>query len=271
MSEDKKSLINLVPDSVDNAVKNITDKSTQNIGTTLADIWYLVFGGISQAAEKRKLKYSYALQEFENELEKQISKIPHNKVLEPDIQIIAPALEAAKYCVEKKELRIMFAKLISSSLNSDTNMDVLPIFTHIVSNLRPIDAKIIMHLNPPDYVPVVISPIDIFKSLNLLESLNLIETMSYDSVPYNVSNLFFVDNDPYTFKDKILNIIIDTTWSSMKVIYTYINLMCKQTEPNQHILFHHAKLTKMGEQFINVCLPNKVKPFNYPDVIMKLN
>ena len=92
MSEDKKSLIDLVPGSVDNAVKNITDKPTQNIGTTFADIWYLVFGGISQAAEKRKLKYSYALQEFENELKEKISKISIKQLIEPDMQVIAHAL-----------------------------------------------------------------------------------------------------------------------------------------------------------------------------------
>lgn len=39
MSEDKKSLIDLVPDSVDNAVKNITDKPTQNMEPRL-----LIFG-----------------------------------------------------------------------------------------------------------------------------------------------------------------------------------------------------------------------------------
>ena len=99
MSKDKKSLIDFVPNSVDNAVKNITDKPTQNIGTTFADIWYLVFGGISHAAEKRKLKYSYALQEFEKELKEKISKIPEDKLIEPDIQIVAPALEASKYCI----------------------------------------------------------------------------------------------------------------------------------------------------------------------------
>ncbi len=91
MSEYKKSLIDLVPDSVDNAVKNITDKPTQNMGTTFADIWYLVFGGISQAAEKRKIRYSYALQEFEKELEEKISKIPKDKLTEPDMQIVARA------------------------------------------------------------------------------------------------------------------------------------------------------------------------------------
>lgn len=143
MSEDKKSLINLVPDSVDNAVKNITDKPTQNIGTTLADIWYLVFGGISEAAEKRKLKYSYALQEFEKELKEKINKIPENKLVEPDIQLIAKTLESAKYCVEKEDLREMFSNLISKSLSSDTNQYVHPIYINIISQLSSSDAKII--------------------------------------------------------------------------------------------------------------------------------
>ena len=146
MSEDKKSLIDLVPESVDNAVKNITDKPTQNMGTTFADIWYLVFGGISQAAEKRKLKYSYALQEFEDELKEKISKIPEDKLVEPDIQIIAPALEASKYCIEKEELRHMFAKLISNSLSYDMFDKIHPIFSHIISSLTPLDVKILIDL-----------------------------------------------------------------------------------------------------------------------------
>ena len=45
----KKSLINVeIPDSVDNAVKNLTDKPSANIGQTFADCWFLVFGGITQ-------------------------------------------------------------------------------------------------------------------------------------------------------------------------------------------------------------------------------
>lgn len=143
MSEDKKSLIDLVPDSVDNAVKNITDKPTQNMGTTFADIWYLVFGGISQAAEKRKLKYSYALQEFEKELKEKISEIPEDKLVEPDIQIIAKALEEAKYCIDKEELRKMFSNLISSSLNIDSSNYVHPNFINILKSLSSNDAKLI--------------------------------------------------------------------------------------------------------------------------------
>lgn len=143
MSEDKKSLMDLVPDSIDNAVKNITDKPTQNVGTTLADIWYLVFGGISQAAEKRKLKYSYALQEFENELKEKINKIPEDKLVEPDIQVTAQALDAAKYCVDKEELRKMYTNLISSSLNIDTSDYIHPSFANIIKHLSPQDARIL--------------------------------------------------------------------------------------------------------------------------------
>lgn len=68
----KKTLLKLLLEPITNTAKNITEKPTQNIGTTLADIWYLVFGGISYAADKRKLTYSYALQEFENKLKEQV-------------------------------------------------------------------------------------------------------------------------------------------------------------------------------------------------------
>ena len=119
--EIKKTVLNTLSEPIVNSVKNITDKPTQNMGTTFADIWYLVFGGISQAAEKRKLKYSYALQEFENELKEKISKIPEDKLIEPDIQVIAPTLDSARYCIEKEALRKLFSNLISSSMNADTS------------------------------------------------------------------------------------------------------------------------------------------------------
>ena len=154
MSEDKKSLIDLVPGSVDNAVKNITDKPTQNIGTTFADIWYLVFGGISQAAEKRKLKYSYALQEFENELKEKISKISIKQLIEPDMQVIAPALEASKYCILHKELRELFSNLISSSLDANCCRFVHPSFSDIIKQMTPLDARNIAIFSKKSYHPI---------------------------------------------------------------------------------------------------------------------
>ena len=90
MSENvtKAALINFeLPPSIDNAVKNLTDKPTNNVGQTLADCWYLVFGGISQAANKRKLQYSNDLELFNEELNNKINAIPTNKRIEPDIHV----------------------------------------------------------------------------------------------------------------------------------------------------------------------------------------
>ena len=154
MSEDKNTLLSTLAEPISNAANNITDKPTQNMGTTLADIWYLVFGGISQAAEKRKLKYSYALQEFENELKDKISKIPEDKLGEADIQVIAPALDASKYCIMHKELRMLFTNLITSSLNKDCCKYVHPSFADIIKQMSPLDAKNIYIFSEKNYCPI---------------------------------------------------------------------------------------------------------------------
>ena len=204
MSENKKSLINLVPDSVDNAVKNITDKPTQNMGTTLSDIWYLVFGGISQAAEKRKLKYSYVLQEFEKELKEKISKIPEDKLIEPDIQIVAPALDASKYCVENEILRNMFSNYIVSSINIDTSDFSQPIFIDILKNLTPFECRILNSVfnNCEVEVSVNHKPHPMFETiLQILITLNKLN--SYGLIKFKANKSKFTEKD----KAKLLKYI----------------------------------------------------------------
>jgi hypothetical protein len=143
MSDEKNfSLVNLkLPPSVDNAVKNVSDYPTKNIGQTVGDIWFLVFGGITQSAEKRKLKYAVDLKKFEEELYAKIDLIPVDRRIEPDMQVVAPSLEAAKYCVEHEELRKMFVNLIASSMNTDTAHNAHPSFAYIIKQMSPIDAE----------------------------------------------------------------------------------------------------------------------------------
>lgn len=259
MSEDKKSLIDLVPDSVDNAVKNITDKPTQNMGTTLADIWYLVFGGISQAADKKKLKYSYALQKMEEELKEDIFKIPENKLVEPDIQVIAQALEAAKYCVEKEELRHMFVKLITSSLNEDLYDDVHPIYINIIRSLTPFDAQLLLSIYNKNF-ECNFNFGDIIYSLNILSQLGL---LLYD---HN-----FSENESANFleKEKVgnqlilklnFNIPVDKipnisfTGNNGEKINPSSDELIKFKELVEKEFIHKIHLTKLGYSFIQTCL-----------------
>ena len=131
-----------LPPSIDNAAKNLTDKPTEQIGQTIADLFYLVLGGISHAAEKRKLKYQYALDEYARELNERIGAIPEeNRVAEPKTQIIAQALEDSKYCVEEPDLRKMFVDLLGSACDKTKAEAVHPSFSGIIKQMSPEDAK----------------------------------------------------------------------------------------------------------------------------------
>ncbi len=138
----KFSVIDL-PASVDNALQNLTDKPSKSIGETFGDVWFLVFGGLSHMADKKKLKYAIDLEKYKAELDKSISHIPSEKVIEPSIQVTAQALENSKYCVEEPELRKMFVALISNSMNSDYSKDVHPSFAEMIKQMSPLDGQIL--------------------------------------------------------------------------------------------------------------------------------
>lgn len=175
------SLLNVeVPDSVDNAAKNLTDLPTKNAGQTLADCWYLVFGGITQMAEKKKIKYALDLEIFKKSLEDKINKIPEENRIEAKTQIVMPALENSKYCIEEPELREMFANLISASIDNRKNNILHPSFGELLKTMSPLDAQNLLLLQSKKYLPVC----DI--------KLILSDIPSYS---YVITNLFLMNPD----------------------------------------------------------------------------
>lgn len=129
-----------LPESLNNAVKNMTDAPTKAMGTTFADLWFLVFGGISLAAEKRKLRYHQALEEFKTQIETRLDAIPEENRIEPDTRLATQALENAKCCLEEPELREMFAILIAHTCDNRINKRLHPAFSEILKQLSPVEA-----------------------------------------------------------------------------------------------------------------------------------
>lgn len=151
----KAALINAeVPESLDNAAKNLTDKPTRELGTTLADMWYLIFGGISEAADKKRLKIATNIAQYKTELDKEIQSIPQQNLQEPKFQVVGPALDKSRYCVEEKALRAMFVQLISKSMDSRFLSKVHPSFTEIISQMSPLDADNICHFKNDQRLPI---------------------------------------------------------------------------------------------------------------------
>lgn len=137
-----------LPESVDKVLENVLDKPSKSIGETVADIWYLVLGGsINQMAEKRKMKYAAELKMYETIIQHEIEKIPESNRSEPNIQLIGKALEASKYCADKKKLRSMFARLIAGSIDKEKTEEVLPEYTIILENMNERMASDVIYLH----------------------------------------------------------------------------------------------------------------------------
>lgn len=256
MSEEPKSLIK-IPDSVDNAIKNTTDKPTKNIGNTIGDLWYIVFGGISYQAEKKKIKYNYLLDQYREELTKSISNIPPEKRTEPSIQVTAQALDNSKYCIEEDELREMFVSLISNSMNSDYSELIHPSYSEIIKQMSILDAKIIRlfkdnvaypvcqyclnlsekafhHTTMPDHIFLDFPDADVISCSQSLSSLLRfgIITISYESKV----------NKPNAY-DKFLQ---HPFYEEMKNI-----LSVKITLKEGCVM-----LSPLGRSFVSVCIPD---------------
>lgn len=250
------SLLNVeVPDSVDNAAKNLTDLPTKNVGQTLADCWFLVFGGISQAAEKRKIKYALDLAIFKNSLEDNISKIPEENRIEAKTQIVMPALESAKYCVEEPILRDMFANLISSSIDNRKSNLVHPAFGELLKTMSPLDARNLLLLKTKTHLPIchlkILKSPDsgytyVGKNLFIVNSDNIdidITAQSISSLtrlgliesPYGVC---INDNNAYLAYDEFLRIV-----------------KSKQPDRNLELEKRIIQLTPFGESFLQICSP----------------
>ncbi len=159
MSNDGKvtnSLVKIeVPESIDKAVNNLTGKPTETIGQVLSDCLFLVFGGISQKAEIKRVKYAVALKEFSKELEKKVESIPEERRLEPNTHTVCTALESMRYCVEEVELRNMFSTLIANSMDKEMFEIVHPSYGDIIKQLTSYDAKLLLWMKDQEAIPMV--------------------------------------------------------------------------------------------------------------------
>ena len=248
-----------MPESINNAIKNISDLPTKNVGQTLSDCWFLIFGGVSQLAEKRKLKYAKELESFKSSLEEKIASIPEQNRLNANTQIVMPALDSAKYCVEETVLREMFANLISCSIDNRKNSLVHPSFCDILKSLTPLDVKNLLLIDHNILLPIC----------------NIIHYDSEQQSHFNLTlqNLFFMNPECQVYEQQSLSIgsllrhglveIPATQSISDPTAYTvYENcdelIQIKNEYPNEKFGLQKnlIRLTPFGCSFMDVCCPD---------------
>lgn len=144
-----------VPECLNEAAGNLANPLTQTVGKTMADIWDIVFGGVGEFAERKRILHAHKIEQFKAELNGMVQDIPPEKLVLPDTQVVAGALDDARFCVEKDELRQMFSNLIASSLHADTAEKVHPSFSSIIRRMSPADAQILLRFKGNPRKPIV--------------------------------------------------------------------------------------------------------------------
>ncbi|MBR4909004.1 MAG: DUF4393 domain-containing protein [Acidaminococcaceae bacterium] len=89
----------------------------------------------------------YSISKLQKKLNEKLSNTSSDKVVSPPVHIAAPILEKSRFTADCEELHSMFASLLATSMNYDTQSLAHPAFIRIIEELSPLEAKILTNEN----------------------------------------------------------------------------------------------------------------------------
>lgn len=211
--EDKKinaGLVNIeLPKSLDKAIENLTNEPSGRIGQLTADLFDLVMYPVHGMAERKRMKVDEKTERFTIERQKRIEdfkkevfekckQISEENRVEPDEKTVS-ILKDAEFCLNEKEIRELFANLISKSMNSSYSDEISPAFSAIIKQFSSKDAKVFKHICQL-YLELLKSnkSVEPIGSISLINSSDL-NTQKKKKVTHQnniyMYNLSFVSND----------------------------------------------------------------------------
>lgn len=250
--------INIIPKFIDNAL----GPPAQAIGDTLSELWDLGIGShVSLWGEKQTLRQQNNFTKYKASIEEKTQSIPNDKLTDPQLHIVGPAIEASKYYIESDELREMFANLIAASIDSRKIDRTHPSFVEIIKQMSPLDAQ-----NLALFKDVVQFPICQYRLIN--------DSRHYKTLLTNI----FLENKEVTKLDLIasslenlsrLGLIFITYESyipSEKAYEQFKNNIYYEIQENLRSGYYPtyedvdikkgiSKSTPLGKDFIDICMP----------------
>ncbi|WP_217588771.1 DUF4393 domain-containing protein [Lentibacillus saliphilus] len=240
------------------ATSSIT--KAQGPGRALDDIMALVgFEKLHEVAEKKREKREQNVKNYKESIAQKIASIPEEKLQEPPLSLVGPALEASKYYIEEETLREMFSNLIASSMNSSQSNLVHTSYVDIIRQLSPHDAHILkefkkmsLSVNAPHPIMSMVIHSEGEGTKTIFPMIALFE-----------ENIDFFNNAPSINNLERLGIIKTsfTTYLHDDNEYNFIrdhHAVKSVLEKNKHMTLKKGSfvLTNFGENFISICVEN---------------
>lgn len=234
----------------------LATKSAKVPMQTLDDLWYMAFNKINFAAEKKRAENEINLIAYKNSLANKINAIDKEKLKEPDMSIVGPALEASRYYIDEENLREMFANLVASSFNEDISDNAHPSFVEIIKQLNSDEAKILTYIKGKHFPTIHVvsqnngsqSPIMMnFSDVSLKAQCELPEKIH--SYLDNLNRLGLIQlHNQGSLTDKTLYSDIE------KHPIIKHSIMLADSLGKSKIIHSHAQSTMFGINFYNSCI-----------------
>ncbi|WP_156989451.1 DUF4393 domain-containing protein [Caproicibacter fermentans] len=129
------------------------DAPAKEIGKGISDLINVLFTPIQAAVIFRNAW----LDDFKEKINRKFNQIPTVRQISPPLNVIGPALDASRYYLEEEQMREMFANLVAHSCDSQMLSAVHPSFVNILTQLSPLDAKILMLFRPKQEMKIGLS------------------------------------------------------------------------------------------------------------------
>lgn len=158
MSDEKNSgntfNINAVPSCIDEPVKAVLKPGANQIGTLFGDLLAMATSKIHFSAEKMRLQQAHDLEEFKKSLSDKLNAKPEECLVEPRMQVVGPAVENAKYCMDEPKIREMFQNLLANAADERYQSKVHPSFSAIIARMSPLDAENLSLFRKKEVYPI---------------------------------------------------------------------------------------------------------------------
>ena len=106
------------------------------------------------SAEKMRLQQAHDLEEFKKSLSDKLSAKPEECLVEPRMQVVGPAVENAKYCMDEPKIREMFQNLLANAADERYQSKVHPSFSAIIAQMSPLDAENLSLFRKKEVYPI---------------------------------------------------------------------------------------------------------------------
>lgn len=243
--------------------EDLVRPTSKSVGDNLGLMVDGVMGWLGYWGKKQQIKREIYLENYKKQISKKVAAIPEDKLMEPPMRIVGPAIEASKYFIEETTCRDMFAQLIASACNSDVSNAVHPSFPEIIKQLSPLDARFLLLFNQRKTFPVAELTVR-----NRDNSLTPYPILLFDFM--DISNECTSSN-PYELSKTVDNLIrFGLMLKNNKVIelhYNYDNFkqhwfytgVQKTLSEGSKIQIHpyRLELTLLGQDFVKSCISNE--------------